>query len=129
MAITFLAAPVATVNRIRYAGLIEAGGGGGAAQGDLTRAAILAALPNGPLKTALAAIPLDGAGGWNNLFVNLDFEISMYFVRGLGAVQTVPVTIDTLVDTGVPLFRFYVPDGVATSILVFQLAFNHSIIR
>lgn len=125
MAITFLAAPTASVNRIRFAGVIE----GAPAQGDLTRAAILAALPNGPLKTKLSAIPLDGPTGWNNLIVNLDFEISMYFVRGLGAVQTVPVTIDTLVDTGVPLFRFYVPAGAAESILIFQLAFNHSLIR
>lgn len=125
MAITFLAAPVATINRIRYGGVIE---GSFPAQGDLTKAAIMAALPNGPLKTALAAVT-DAEWNGGNVLLDLRFEVSMYFVKGLGNAATVPVTIDTLVVGGVQLFRFYAPAGGADTLVIFQVAFNHSLIR
>jgi hypothetical protein len=124
MAITFPTAPVVTPNRIRYIGVVGAGAG----QGDITRAAILAALPAGALKTALAGI---AAADWSgdNLLNNLKFAFMLLPFVGLGAPQAVPISIDSLVVADVPLLRFYVPAGAVGGLFIFEVAFNHSIFR
>lgn len=122
--IRFPTAPVVSPNRARYVGVVDSAG-----TGDLAVSDVIEALPPGPLKTTLQSIPVGGAEGWNNAIVDLRLGFSIIQGVGLGNPCPVPVSMDTFTPSDVKVFRFYAPTGAVESLFVFEVYFNHSMLR